>query len=244
MKTYFDIPFEFDHENLEKTIKKASKGYCCFIDSNLLVESFSNDRESIKEVFNNSLINSCDGSYIALLASFIHGKKLKAYNGPKLFNKFIYQNDKHCIVGNTARVFDSIKLKVERLNGDSDIHYISLPFVDVDSFNYREIGNQINALKPRYIWVSLGAPKQETFMYKLLPYLDVGVMLGVGAALNYFSGEIKDIPKWAINLKLIWFYRIITEPGKQIKRVLKILRHYPQIYATEKNLLFNAKKKH
>ncbi len=74
-------------------------------------------------------------------------------------------------------------------------------------------------------------------MYKLLPYLESGVMLGVGAALNYFSGEITDIPKWATKFNLIWLFRIITEPKKQIKRVLKILKYYPGIYSAQKKEL-------
>ena len=71
-------------------------------------------------------------------------------------------------------------------------------------------------------------------MHKLLPYVETGVMLGVGAALNYFSGEITNIPKWATKLNLIWVFRILTEPKKQIKRVFKILKYYPGIYSAEK----------
>lgn len=240
MKKYFNVQLEFDHNQLEQTIIENSlnnKGYCCFIDSNLLVESHLSKRNGIREVLNSSLVNSCDGSYIALLASIIYKRKLKPYNGPKFFDKFIFENDKHCIIGNTHSVFEKIKIKVEKVNGFSKIHFMPLPFTEVDLFDYIAIAKEINSIKPRYIWVSLGAPKQEFFMYKLLPYLDSGIMLGVGAALNYFSGEIKDIPKWAVKFNLIWFFRILTEPKKQIQRVLKILKYYPQIYSLEKRVI-------
>ena len=59
---------------------------------------------------------------------------------------------------------------------------------------------------------------------------EVITMLGVGAALNYFSGEIKEIPLWALKLRLVWFYRILKEPGKQLRRVFKILVNYPKIF--------------
>ena len=233
MEKYFKIQFEFDHGKLEQTIIQKSykgKGYCCFIDSNLLVESRRANNMRLYNVLNKSLVNSCDGSYIAYLVSIYYRKKLKEYSGPKFFNKFIYHPETQCIVGNTSTVFEKIKAKLNREGKGSDLHYVSLPFTDVDQFDYRAIAEQINEINPQYIWVSLGAPKQEIFMFQLLPHLNRGVMLGVGAALNYFSGEIKHIPSWAIKTHLIWFYRILTEPKKQINRVLKIMRYYPRVF--------------
>lgn len=236
MKRYFKIPLEFDSNKLEKIIENTSlnsKGYCCFIDSNLLVEANKPFRNELFNVLNNSLINSCDGSYIALLASFIHKQKLQAYNGPEFFKKFIYSPDIHCIVGNTPAVFKKIKQKVA-LNGSvSNLYHIPLPYYENDQFDYQEIAEKINEINPRYIWVSLGAPKQEIFMYRLMPFLNKGVMLGVGAALNYFSGEIKDIPYWISKSHLIWLFRLLTEPKKQIKRIIKIIRYYPKIFFLE-----------
>ena len=237
MEKYFKIPFEFDHQKLEQTIIERSvnsKGYCCFVDSNMLVESFLDEKCQIINVLNESLVNSCDGSYLALMASIVHKKKLRAYNGPEFFEKFVYVNEKQCIIGNTDIVFEKIKTKVEIVNGKSDLRFIPLPFLKVEEFDYAKIADEINKYKPRYMWVSLGAPKQEIFMYKLLPLINTGVMLGVGAALNYFSGEIKDIPGWATKYRLIWLFRIFTEPKKQTQRVYKILKFYPRILIEER----------
>jgi len=238
MDKYFKIQFEFDHQRLEKTITETSlngKGYCCFIDSNMLVEAHKKRNSDILEILNNSLVNSCDGSYIAKLASIIYHKKLKAYNGPQLFNKFIFHPGKHCIVGNTPNVFHKIKGKIEKTNDSSELHFIPLPYLEANQFDFLSIAQNINTIKPKYIWVSLGAPKQEIFMSKLVPHLNGGVMLGVGAALNYFSGEIKDIPKWVTKFNLIWLFRILTEPKKQIRRVWQIIKYYPRIYYLEIN---------
>ncbi len=233
MEKYFDIQLEFNHKKLEETVIEHSltkKGYCCFVDSNLLVDAHMTKKNRIREVLNNSLANSCDGSYLAKLASLVYKQNLEPFNGPEFFSKFIYYPDCQCIIGNTVTVFEKIKSRVEESNNSSNLHYISLPFAGADQFDYAAIAQQINKLQPRFIWVSLGAPKQEIFMSKLLPYLNKGVMLGVGAALNYFSGEIKDIPKWATQYNLIWFFRILTEPKKQLRRVFKIIRYYPKIY--------------
>jgi N-acetylglucosaminyldiphosphoundecaprenol N-acetyl-beta-D-mannosaminyltransferase len=236
MKKYFKVNFQFNHQILEETIKKTAatgKGYCCFIDATSLVYSFRNDK--FRSILNQSLVNSCDGSYIALLAGKIHKETLKEYIGPDFFRKHIYLPDTHLILGNTVAVYAKVVSKVQQSSTiRSNLNFMSLPYKQVHEFDYQEIAKKINELGPNYIWVSLGAPKQEEFMANLLPLLNKGVMLGVGAALNYFTGEVKDIPNWARKTHLIWLYRIFTEPKKQIKRCVDIISILPVMYVQEK----------
>ena len=70
-------------------------------------------------------------------------------------------------------------------------------------------------------------------MSKILPFLNSGMMIGVGAALNYFSGEIRDIPAWSKKFQIVWVYRLITEPRKQFKRLKSIFLNFPQIIIEE-----------
>ena len=236
MRKYFNINFEFNHKQFEEKVEHTAlngKGYCCFVDGTSLVYSYKN--EGFRNVLNNSLANSCDGSYIALLASRIHKTKLKEYIGPDFFNKYIYKKGSHLILGNTEQVFKRIQEKVELQNNTSEnLHFMEVPFRKVEEFDYTAIAKEINDLKPNYIWVSLGAPKQELFMSNLLPHINQGAMLGVGAALNYFTGQVKDIPNWAKKLHLIWLYRIFTEPKKQLKRCTEIATVLPKMYKEEK----------
>lgn len=243
MNSYFNINLQFDHQELEKIIEETSligKGYCCFVDATSLAHSHKNDK--FRNILNASLVNSCDGSYIALLASKVHKEQLKEYIGPDFFKKFIYKPYPQFVIGNTEEVFNKIKAKLE-LNGNntSNLFFIPLPYKGVNEFDYDEIANQINEIHPRFIWVSLGAPKQEEFMFRLLPHIDKGVMIGVGAALNYFTGEVKDIPNWARKMHLIWLYRIFTEPQKQIKRCKEILLVLPKLYSQEKKKIKQIK---
>ena len=237
MQKYFNINFEFDHSKSEKIVKTSSinqKGYCCFVDLNSLVHSYQN--EKFKNILNKSLLNFCDGSYIAILINYIHGNSFSEYTGPDFFKKFIYHKKNHLIIGNTELVFKKIKSKVSNKNGQANnLNYLSLPFLKVDEFDYVAISKIINKLKPDYIWISLGAPKQEIFMSKLLPHINVGIMLGIGAATNYFSGEISDIPHWIKKIRLIWIYRIFTEPKKQLMRLKLILWIFPKMIIEENN---------
>lgn len=236
MEKYFGISIEFDRQKVEQLIDENSvnsKGYCCFVDSYVLVAARKRDN-GLMHVLNNALVNACDGSYIAMFASRLYKREYTAYSGPEFFTKYIYKPGKQCIIGNTPKVFQRI---CERLNSEGfrsdNLSHINIPFVDVHKYDYQSIARTINEIKPQYIWVSLGAPKQEFFMHKLLPLIDKGMMMGVGAALNFFTGEIRNIPRWAIRTHAVWVYRILTEPSKQFKRSFFILRHYFEIYLAE-----------
>ncbi|MCI6829047.1 MAG: WecB/TagA/CpsF family glycosyltransferase [Prevotella sp.] len=84
------------------------------------------------------------------------------------------------------------------------------------------------------VGVSLGAPKQEFFMQRLLPYLNRGVMLGVGAAFSYYLDELKDYKFRLGEIRMNWILRLFTEPKKQFRRVGTMLLCYPMIYNNER----------
>jgi N-acetylglucosaminyldiphosphoundecaprenol N-acetyl-beta-D-mannosaminyltransferase len=243
MKKYFNINLEFDHQRLEEIVDqkaKSEKGYCCFVDLTSLVYSYNN--LDFREVLNNAIVNSCDGSYIALSASKIHNENLKQYIGPDFFEKFIYKSGTHVILGSTPEVYQKIieRVTLQSVNKER-ISYLGLPFKKVEEFDYKAISEKINERKPNYIWVSLGAPKQEYFMSNLLPFLDKGMMLGVGAALNYFSGEIREIPEWTKKMKIVWIYRLVTEPRKQAKRLKTIFLTFPKMIKEERRSISSFK---
>lgn len=114
--------------------------------------------------------------------------------------------------------------------------FVELPFRSVDEFDYKSIAADINNYRPDIIWVSLGAPKQEFFMNRLLPFLERGVMFGFGAIFNFYSGvgSVKRAPAWMRRLKLEWLYRAIEEPKKNIPRYLRFIKLLPRLIKEEK----------
>jgi N-acetylglucosaminyldiphosphoundecaprenol N-acetyl-beta-D-mannosaminyltransferase len=109
-----------------------------------------------------------------------------------------------------------------------------LPFAKVEDFSYEEIASQINKIRPDIIWVSLGAPKQEIFMSKLLPFLDKGVMFGIGAAFNYYAGILKEPTVRIGTLRIIWLMRLFEEPKKQFRRCWNFIRVIPILKREER----------
>lgn len=235
MSKYFQIEFEFDRAQITPQIHTSSKGYVCLIEANNLSEATLNP--AFKEVVDGALFNVCDGSNIALLLTLLKGRKLKAYPGAELFQDILQMRSyKHAFIGNTEEILRALKSRLVEID-PAIVHalFLELPFRTVEAFDYPSIAAQINELSPDCIWVSLGAPKQELFMSRLLPYLNRGVLFGVGAAFNFHSGipAYRRAPLWMRRLNMEWLYRVYQEPQKSIPRYARFLRILPTLIYNE-----------
>ncbi len=85
--------------------------------------------------------------------------------------------------------------------------------------------DKINASGAEALFVCLGAPKQERFMFANRDALTtVRLMAGLGGSLDGFAGNVKRAPKWMIRLQLEWLYRLIKEP-KRLGRMMRLPKY-------------------
>jgi len=243
----FNVLIEFNKNVVEQTINRSintnKKGYDCIIDGNVLANA--NTNKAYNHIINSALINICDGSFIALLTNLIYKKKYHTFVGADLFIKLLEKNNyKFYFLGNTTKVLDGLRKRLSII--DSSIRnmvFEPLPFARVEEFDYESIANKINKDNPDIIWVSLGAPKQEEFMYRLQPFLKRGVMFGVGAVFNFYSDESdeKRAPKIIRKLKLEWVFRTIKNPQKQLPKAISFIKIIPKLYLNEKRKVKDIK---
>lgn len=240
MKKYFNVFLEFDKSVIERKIahivENNEKGYVCVIESNNL--TIANKRKDFNEVVNNSCINICDGSNIAWLLGKIYNEKFSSFTGNDIFIHFLSKRKyRHYFLGNSSEVLASLKTNLYCIDPSiSEMDFIPLPFKRVEEFDYLKISEHIDQKNPDFIWVSLGAPKQEKFMSMLLPHLKRGIMVGVGAVFNFNSstGNVKRAPLWMRKYRLEWLYRACEEPKKNIPRYWNFIKILPFIYREEK----------
>ena len=94
---------------------------------------------------------------------------------------------------------------------------MSPPFRPLTPEEDAAIVEQINAARPDFVWVGLGAPKQERWMANHEDRVQ-GLMIGVGAAFDYEAGNIRRAPRWMQDHNLEWLYRLMQDPGRLFKR--------------------------
>lgn len=90
-------------------------------------------------------------------------------------------------------------------------------FRDMSSDEEDMLALRINDSKPDFVWVALGAPRQELFCNRMKGKI-YGLMVGVGGAFNVISGIVPEAPDWIKNCGLEWFFRLIQEPKRLFKR--------------------------
>ncbi|NVJ86754.1 MAG: WecB/TagA/CpsF family glycosyltransferase [Algoriphagus sp.] len=79
----------------------------------------------------------------------------------------------------------------------------------------------VSEKKPDFVFVAMGSPAQERLMTKLSEK-HPAIYIGLGGSFDIYSGRTKRAPEWMIDMKLEWFYRLVTEP-KRIGRQLKLI---------------------
>ena len=80
---------------------------------------------------------------------------------------------------------------------------------------------RISDASPDLLLVCLGSPRQELWMHRCAPRLRVGLMAGLGGALDVFSGDVPRAPMFWRKIGLEWLCRLLREP-KRIKRAAKL----------------------
>jgi N-acetylglucosaminyldiphosphoundecaprenol N-acetyl-beta-D-mannosaminyltransferase len=243
MQKYFGVQLEFDKSKvdtiIQTTIAEGGKGYVCSVESNNIATG--NRNPSFLNVLNNALVNICDGSMVAMILATIHGKSLKPYVGASLFTDYVHMcRYKQFFLGNTREVLEGLRNNLSKVDpAIASMPFQELPFRKVEDFDYQGIADMINKEQPDIIWVSLGAPKQEEFMYRLLPYLHRGVMFGFGAIFNFnaSTGPVKRAPRIMLKLKSEWLYRAFEQPKKNVPRYWNFVRQLPKLVAVERKQL-------
>ena len=78
----------------------------------------------------------------------------------------------------------------------------------------------INGSGADIVWVGLGLPKQERWMFAHREKLNASVLVGVGAAFKFMSGQVGRAPPWVGDHGFEWLWRFIKEPRRVWRRVM------------------------
>lgn len=245
METYFRIRYEFSkdevHRRIREAVSRREAGYICVADGNVLTHVQHNP-EYWRIVYD-SMFAICDSGWVPLYLRLLYGIRREQYCGAQIFQDIVSSEQyRMAFLGTDDVTLQALREKISSWNPQvQDMLFMALPYREVDEFDYLAIAEKLNQKQIDIIWVALGAPKQEQFMNRLRPFLKQGVMLGIGAVFNFYSGRLKRAPQWLVSLKLEFAYRILTEPGKQIARCKGIVKTLPLIFRIEKDRKLIAK---
>ena len=172
---------------------------------------------------NNAIFSLCDGVGIKIAAKF-HGIKINKYHGPDVMLDIINAGQKygwsHYFIGGKEGVGEQLKLNLANKYPRARIlDTYSPPFRNLTQEEELKMIKSINLYSPDFLWVSLGLPKQENWIMKYKEQLHVKFCIGVGAAFDFHTGNIKRAPKFYREIGLEWLYRTAFESRLYIRQI-------------------------
>lgn len=213
--------FEDILKSVARGIQNGYQGYISITNSESVYHA-TNKPFHLRYI-NNADFSCCDGIAVVLSAKML-GYKIPRLHGPDLMLKCceygVVRGWRHFFYGGKKGVPKLLSKKLtQKFPGMITAGYYSPPFRTLTPAEDKKIIDRINETAPDILWVGLGLLKQERWINAHLENIKVPWMIGVGAAFDFHSGQIKRAPRFFRNIGFEWFYRLLFEPRMLIRNV-------------------------
>lgn len=232
----------------------ANKNTSCYIvAANVHVVMTAYWQRTYQHILNHAALVTPDGMPLVWAMRWLGIKQQTRVYGPDLMLAWC---DRSARCGIPIYLYGNKKHTLEKLQAKLLQKFPSLiiagthspPFRTLTAAEEAEDRARIHASGAKVVLVSLGCPKQEEWMARQQGKLQA-VMIGVGAAFSFHSGEISQAPRWVMKMGFEWLYRLIKEPTRLWRRYLinnplfLILLTIQLAQSWLERLLLNGKKK-
>lgn len=203
-------------------IKELSGDYMCVSNVHTTVTSY--EEGDYCAIQNGGIMAIPDGGPLSSVGRKRGHKEMSRTTGPsymgEIFKMSVEKGYRHYFYGSTEETLDKLcKALGEKYPGLQIAGVYSPPFRIMTGEEDNAIVERINEVNPDFIWVGLGAPKQERWMSAHQGRVN-GFMVGVGAGFDYHAGNIDRAPEWMQNCNLEWLYRLMQDPKRLFRRYL------------------------
>lgn len=213
--TVDDIAY-FLIENTAKTVAVCN--------ANTLVRAYRN--LEIKQLIDSFDVKTPDGFPVAKSLKILMKNDQKRVDGYNIFHKTINygleKNVSHYFFGNNEHVVQSMINKLNNLYPGINIAgFYCPPLTETEKLTDNEYIKDLLKRDPDIVWVSLGFPKQENFIYNIKKIHQVrSNFVGVGAVFEWVAGTKVKAPEWLADFGLEWIFRLVQEPKRLFRRYL------------------------
>lgn len=187
---------------------------------------------------------TADGAPVAWMVRRLGYRDQQRINGPDLMWKYCalaaQRGESIYLYGGEPETLGTLQRRlVQEFPGLRVAGAYSPPFRTLTATEDATAVASINASGAGTVWVSLGCPKQETWMAAHRGRVNA-VMIGVGAAFDYHAGTVHRAPLPVQSLGLEWLYRLISEPRRLWRRYL--ITNTLFVFGAARQLMFGAKR--
>lgn len=202
----------------------TAKKSCYVVAANVHVVMTGYWQRSFQKVINGAALVTPDGMPLVVGLRLLGVNQQQRVYGPDLMLAWC---DRAAQTGIPIYLYGSTKPMLETLQHKLQERFPGLviagshapPFSPLTLAEEKADCDRIHASGAAVVFVGLGCPKQEAWMARQQGTLQA-VMIGVGAAFSFHSGDVLQAPRWMMAWGLEWLYRLTMEPGRLWRRYL------------------------
>jgi N-acetylglucosaminyldiphosphoundecaprenol N-acetyl-beta-D-mannosaminyltransferase len=183
------------------------------------------DHPELRLIYNASGLSTPDGMAIVWWLRWRGHRKVSRVYGPDLMlaacGRYIEKGYKHYFYGGASGVAERLAGRLQGKFPRLQIAGLYLPpFRPLSPEEDRAVCEAITRSGADIVWVGIGSPRQEQWMSDHAGRVGAPVLIGVGAAFDFLSGNKQQAPIWVQRSGLEWVFRLLSEPGRLWRRYL------------------------
>lgn len=216
------VDYETAIARLADLVAVGDGGYVCCATVHMAMEAF--DDPVFRDIVNSASIVTPDGMPLVWMQRLQGKGQASQVRGPSLMPKLLAFAAKKGLTvgfhGGSEQVLAGVqKRAIAEFPGLKIAYIYSPPFREITQPENAETIARLNGSTTQILFVGLGCPKQERWMDAHRGNTNA-VMIGVGAAFDFYAGAAAESPTWLRKLGLEWFFRLFSEPKRLWRRYL------------------------
>ena len=179
-----------------------------------------NKNPKLFQEYKSADIITCDSRIVQLLSKYLKAPIINVIPGSDLTKYLVesYLSDEEslAIIGSEEPNIKVFQKKYKFKN----FHHYNPPMGFINSdIEIEKILDFLNEKRPKYIFLALGAMRQEILAFKIKKSCDfAATVFCIGASIDFLTGAQIRAPKIFQKARLEWFYRFLKTPQRLFKR--------------------------
>lgn len=216
--SYDNLTFKEAVKNAIELLKNKDRANIFFLNSDCLLKA--QDDQEYRSILNAADLVLPDGIGLRLTVKYGGGKLKDNCNGtdfsPALMEQLALAGIKIFLLGGKNGVALEAGKNIRKAIPGMNITGVYSGYFD----DNKKVINEINSSGAEVLFVAMGVPLQEKWIYQNREALNPRLCLGVGALFDYLSVRMKRAPRFMRRLNLEWLWRIIIDPRRMFKRYI------------------------
>jgi N-acetylglucosaminyldiphosphoundecaprenol N-acetyl-beta-D-mannosaminyltransferase len=218
-----DAPAAID--NFFQLARNGTGGFITVTSAHGIVDAQAD--KNLRSIINNARMTLADGMPVFWIGR-LKGAKVSRVCGSDFFSGVMLdprsRNLRHYFYGgmpeSTLLLVNRVK---EKLGGGAVAGSHCPGFRKPGAREGNSVLRKIQDAKPDVIWVGLSTPKQEYWMANHTAFFPNSILVGVGAAFDFYAGIQPRAPSLFQRAGLEWLFRLFKEPRRLWPRYRRVV---------------------